>query len=232
MDFRAIAIIPARGGSKRIPRKNIKEFCGHPILYYSITAAIESKLFDEVMVSTDDAEVAQIAQSLGAKVPFLRSAGASSDVATTAEVIKEVLAEYSSILNVTFDYACCIYPTAPFITAGQIKSGLSMLLENKFQSVFPVVSFSYPILRSLKMNSQNQVEMNWPENKSARSQDLPKAFHDAGAWYWLDIEKFLETGQIFGEYSGGYELSELEVQDIDNETDWKLAELKYKLLNP
>ena len=168
MGNKTVAIIPARGGSKRIPRKNIKEFCGVPIIYYSIHAALESQLFDEVMVSTDDEEVAKIALQMGAKVPFMRSSETANDFATTAEVITEVLIDYEKQQGKTFDYACCIYPTAPFIKMSDLSAGFELLVQQKFNSVFPITAFSYPILRSLKMDGQQRVTMNWPEYQTAR----------------------------------------------------------------
>jgi len=223
-----LAIIPARGGSKRIPRKNIKDFLGKPIIAYSIQAAIDSKLFDEVMVSTDDAEIAEIAIQFGAKIPFMRSEKNSDDHATTSEVLIEVLEQYQ-LNNTHFDYACCIYPTAPLINPIKIREALEVMHGKDFDSVFPVTSFSYPILRSLKITNA-KVEMNWPDYLNTRSQDLPPAFHDAGQFYWINVERFIQTKNILNDNCGSIVLSDLEVQDIDNETDWKLAELKYSLL--
>lgn len=219
-----LAIIPARGGSKRIPRKNIKDFLGKPIIAYSIEAAIESGLFEEVMVSTDDNEISEIAIKYGAKVPFLRSVENSNDFAGTLEVIKEVIDCYQKISR-GFDYVCCIYPTAPFIKPEHLKEGFSLLVENTFSSVFPVVAFSYPILRSLRFEGKNFIRMNWPEYSRTRSQDLPKSYHDAGQWYWIDMTK--NSNEIISDKSGAIILSESEVQDIDNISDWNIAELKY-----
>lgn len=222
-----LAIIPARGGSKRIPRKNIKNFHGKPIIAYSIEAALKSGLFDEVMVSTDDVEIKNISLELGAKVPFLRSENTSNDTATTLEVIREVLESYKKE-DRTFDEVCCIYPTAPLMKSSHLTAGLD-LLENEIASVFPVVPFSFPILRSLKVDEDNFVSMNWPEYSQTRSQDLPAAYHDAGQWYWLRPE--LISNSLYSDNSKVIILSEMEVQDIDNESDWKMAEVKWEMGN-
>lgn len=224
-----LCIIPARGGSKRIPRKNIREFLGKPIIAYTIETALNSGLFEEVMVSTDDKEIAEIATKYGAKVPFIRSKENANDFATTADVINEVIESYLDV-GKSFSYICCCYPTAPFITQDILKLGLQELIENSWDSVFPVVEFSYPIWRSLKKDRNNAVSMNWPEYLNSRSQDLPKAFHDAGQWYWFNLEEFNRSGKILGDNSFGFEINALQVQDIDSDTDWKIAELKYQLL--
>jgi len=183
-----LAIIPARGGSKRIPRKNIKPFLGKPIIAYSIEAAINSKLFDEVMVSTDDDEIAEVAKKYGAKVPFMRSVKNSDDYATTADVLFEVLDNYNLK---EFDYACCIYPGAPMITKVTLSEAYDKLISHNFDSVFPIVQFSYPIQRSLKVFDA-KVSMVYPEYLISRSQDLEKRFHDAGQFYWFSILNFLK----------------------------------------
>ena len=225
----SICIIPARGGSKRIPRKNIREFLGKPILAYSIEAAINSNLFEVVMVSTDDSEIAEIAMKYGAQVPFLRSKENATDFATTAAVIKEVINEYAKI-NLSFEFICCCYPTAPLVTSDRIIEGFGKLLLENVCSVFPIVAFGYPIFRSLKVDKNSMVTMNWPQYLNARSQDLPQAYHDAGQWYWIKTNVFLSTEKIISEGAYGLQLDDLEVQDIDNEIDWKLAELKYELI--
>jgi len=221
-----LAIIPARGGSKRIPRKNIKPFLGKPIIAYSIEAAINSKLFDEVMVSTDDVEIMKIALEYGASVPFLRSDENSDDFATTADVLIEVIKRYSE----PFEHACCIYPTAPFVNFEDLNKAYRVLIQNDFNSVYPIVRFSYPIQRSLKVQS-TKVKLVWPEYLNSRSQDLEPRYHDAGLFYWFNVEQFMNTQHIMTENSGFIEIDELHVQDIDNEIDWKLAELKHQLIN-
>lgn len=223
-----IAIITARGGSKRIPRKNIKDFLGKPIIAYSIEASLQSGIFQEVMVSTDDAEIAEVAQKYGAKIPFLRSAKNSDDFATTADVLTEVLENYAQ-LGQNFQYACCLYPTAPFVTAEKLQKAFQLLTESNADSVVPVAAFSYPIWRSLKIEN-GKLQMNFPENLNKRSQDLPPAYHDVGQFYFFQVAKFLSTQRLFSDFSVPLHISELEMQDIDNETDWKLAELKYQLL--
>lgn len=223
-----IAIITARGGSKRIPRKNIKDFLGKPIIAYSIEASLESGIFDEVMVSTDDNEIAEIAKKYGAKVPFMRSTKNSDDFATTADVLIEVIENYQQ-LGKKNQYACCLYPTAPFVTSEKLKKAFDLLIEHQADSVIPVVAFSYPIWRSLKIEN-GKLQMNFPENLNKRSQDLPPAYHDVGQFYFFEIAKFLSTKRLFSDFSVPLHISELEMQDIDNETDWKLAELKYNLI--
>jgi N-acylneuraminate cytidylyltransferase len=223
-----IAIITARGGSKRIPRKNIKDFLGKPIIQYSIEAALQSGIFDEVMVSTDDAEISDISKKLGAKVPFLRSAKNSDDFSGTSDVLLEVLETYQG-LGFFFNYACCIYPTAPFVTSEKLKKSLQLLIENRADSVIPICAFGYPIWRSLKIEN-NTLLMNFPENMTTRSQDLPPAYHDVGQFYTFEVTKFLATKTLFSKFTVPMEIPELEMQDIDNEIDWKLAELKYQLM--
>ncbi|TKS57069.1 pseudaminic acid cytidylyltransferase [Mesohalobacter halotolerans] len=223
-----ICIIPARSGSKRIPRKNIKEFLGKPIIAYSIEAAIHSQLFDEVMVSTDDEEIAEVAKHYGAKVPFLRSSKNADDYATTVDVLIEVLNEYKSI-GKAFDLSCCIYPTAPLVKLENLKEGHQKIKESHFDVVFPVVKFSYPIWRAFKKD-KDKFKMLWSEHQQSRSQDLEEAYHDAGQWYWFRPQRLLKHKTLFNDNTSCVVLKETEVQDIDNETDWKLAELKYELL--
>lgn len=224
-----IAIIPARGGSKRIPRKNIKDFCGKAIIAYSIQAALDSQLFDEVMVSTDDEEIAAISKQYGAQVPFFRSENNSNDYATTASVLIEVLDNYLA-LNKKFQYGCCIYPTAPFVTAQKLKDAYRLLIDNNFDTVLPIQPFSFPIQRAF-YKENDKVRWIEPQNALTRSQDLPKAFHDVGQFYFFNVNNFLQTRQLLSNNSGAIEISELEAQDIDNETDWKLAEMKFRLIN-
>lgn len=225
-----ICIIPARGGSKRIPKKNIKDFLGKPIIAYSIEAAIKSGLFDEVMVSTDDDDIATIAIQYGAKVPFMRSMANSNDYATTFEVLKEVLEEYSLKEHKEFEYACCIYPTAPFVNNEKLSNAYDLLLKESYDTVFPVMRFSFPIQRALKMSSSNKIKFFHEEHQNTRSQDLEPAYHDAGQFYWFNIEKCLKENTLITVNCGSIEIKETEGQDIDNELDWKLAELKYGLL--
>ncbi|WP_378186041.1 pseudaminic acid cytidylyltransferase [Aquimarina sp. W85] len=223
-----LAIIPARGGSKRIPKKNIKLFLGKPIISNSIEAALNSNLFDEVMVSTDNSDVADIAIKYGAKVPFLRSEHNANDFATLSDVVKEVVLQYRNC-GKTYEKICCILPTAPFINSNKIKKGFQELVSKKLDVVFPVIEFSYPIQRSLEFE-EGKIKMVMREHLNSRSQDLPQRFHDTGQYYWIDVEAFLATGTLFTSNSGAIVISPLEAQDIDTETDWKLAELKYQLM--
>lgn len=228
--MKSVAIITARGGSKRIPRKNIKSFLGKPIIAYSIQAALDSKIFDEVMVSTDDDEIAEVAIAAGATVPFKRSADNANDFATTADVLTEVLNSYNA-QGRSFDYACCIYPTAPFVTATKLQKASQMLLDSGADSLVPVTRFSFPILRSFKMEDGGLLAFNWPENALKRSQDLPPAFHDCGQFYFFKTENFLKHKALVTPNTIGLEIPESEVQDIDNEEDWKIAEIKFSFLN-
>ncbi len=226
--MKTLAMITARGGSKRIPRKNIKEFNGKPIMAYSIEAAIRSGAFDEVMVSTDDQEIADIARKYGASVPFMRSEKTANDFATTVDVIDEVISEYRNS-GKDFDVFACIYPTAPFITADKLKEAVEKLSSSDADSLIPVVRFSYPPQRAMEIRDGKLV-FRHPENLSTRSQDLEPHYHDAGQFYIARTESFLKNKGIMVGQILPIELSELEVQDIDNEVDWKLAEMKYKLL--
>lgn len=229
MNNGTVAIITARGGSKRIPRKNIKPFNGKPIITYSIEAAINSGMFDEVMVSTDDEEIAQVSKEYGATIPFLRSSKTSDDYATTADVLKEVLQNYQQ-LDKNFEYACCIYPTAPFVTVEKLVHSFNKLKQSGADSILPVTKFSFPIWRSFKME-EGKVSYNWPEFAPQRSQDLPPSYHDCGQFYFFKTSVFLETGKLITENTIGLEVPESEVQDIDNEEDWKIAEIKYSFLS-
>jgi pseudaminic acid cytidylyltransferase len=224
-----LAIIPARGGSKRIPRKNIKLFLGKPIIAYSIEAAINSGLFDEVMVSTDDAEIAAIANQYGAKVPFMRSEKTSNDFATTFEVVEEVINSYIK-RGIEFKNACCIYPCAPFVIEQKLKEAYSLLVEEHFDTVFPVMQFGFPIQRALQMDDFGKISFFYPEYALSRSQDLLPSFHDAGQFYWMNIDSCMEQQKIITANTGSIVITELEGQDIDNEVDWKIAELKYEIL--
>lgn len=221
-----LCIIPARGGSKRIPRKNVKPFLGKPILAYSIEAAQNSGLFDEVMVSTDDEEIAEVARQYGAKIPFMRSAETAGDFATTADVLKEVLARYKE-LGREFDNFCCFYATAPLVQSKDVVTAFERLQSTDFTCVYPVVQFSYPIWRCLDFADDGAMTRHWPKYENSRSQDLPKEYHDTGTFYWYKTREWL-AGTV---KVGGIEVSETTIQDIDTETDWMLAEMKYKLLN-
>ena len=226
--MKTVAIITARGGSKRIPRKNIKEFCGKPILAYSIEAAVQSELFDTVMVSTDDEEIAQIAKRYGAEVPFYRSEKTANDFATTNDVLLEVLEEYEKMGEV-FDLACCIYPTAPFITSERLAEATNMLMESDADTLIPVVSFSYPPQRAMVIENGRLV-FKYPEYIDARSQDLEKHYHDVGQFYVFRTNAFKNNKKLMLGNILPFEISEMEVQDIDTVTDWEIAEMKYRIL--
>lgn len=224
-----LAIITARGGSKRLPRKNILPFYGKPIIEYSIQAALQSALFDAVMVSTDDKEIAGIAKKAGAEVPFFRSSENSDDYATTADVIEEVLKEYENRGKQVSTF-CCLYPTAPFVTDKKLCQAMKLLKENpSAEGVVPVVEYSYPPQRGL-IAPQFFLEFQYPENRLHRSQDLEPIYHDAGQFYLRHTKTFLTNRDLFAPNVLPMVVSELEVQDIDTETDWKLAELKYAMM--
>mgnify|MGYP004629040305 FL=1 len=223
----AVAIITARGGSKRIPRKNVKEFCGKPIIVYSIEAALESGLFDEVMVSTEDEEIAEIAKSAGARVPFMRSGENAGDYASTDDVLLEVLEAYRE-QGREFDSFCCLYPTAPFVTAEKLRRAMQLL--DKADSVMPVVAFSFPPQRCMILNEEGELRMKWPEHAKTRSQDLEPYYHDCGQFYCCKTAPFLEYKTTDLPHMVPMIMSETQVQDIDNLDDWKIAELKYSLM--
>ena len=222
----ALAIITARGGSKRIPNKNKKLFLGKPILCYSIEAALASGLFEEVMVSTDDEEIARIARDAGASVPFMRSERTANDFATTDDVLLEVLAEYEK-RGENFAYMACLYPTAPFVTAEKLRNAFRILEEQNAAAVMPVVRFSFPPQRGMTVRDGRLVYC-YPENAQKRSQDLEAMYHDCGQFYFYRTEAFLAGG---GDPAEGYVpivMPETEVQDIDSPEDWEIAELKYR----
>ncbi len=223
-----IAIIPARGGSKRIPRKNIKLFNGKPIIAYSIEAALNSDLFKEVMVSTDDEEIAEIAKKYGAHIPFFRSNKNSDDYATTIEILLEVYEKYIERAEV-FNNVCCIYACAPFASGENLKKAYSLLQLHNADTVFPVLKYGHPIQRALE-KKDNCISMIDESNLMVRTQDLQPRYHDAGQFYWLTATSLLNKKKLITDKTFGMEVNELEAQDIDNETDWKLAELKYQLL--
>lgn len=226
--MRKIAIITARGGSKRIPRKNIKEFCGKPILAYSIEAARTSGLFDTVMVSTDDREIAELARKYGAEVPFFRSERTAGDFATTNDVLLEVLEEYEKRRE-CYDLGCCIYPTAPFVTAAKLKDALGRLEGSGADTLIPVVAFSYPPQRAMVVR-EDRLVFESPQYLDSRSQDLEPHYHDVGQFYLFYTEAFRRNGKLMVGNILPYVVSEMEVQDIDNQTDWEIAEIKYRCM--
>jgi N-acylneuraminate cytidylyltransferase len=224
--LKKICIIPARGGSKRIPKKNIKLFFGKPIIYYSIINAINLNFFDEIIVSTDDNEIAELAKKFGAKVPFFRSRASSSDFATTFDVVVEVV----NNLNLSLESICVLYPCAPLLPISKILEAYNLMVDKKFDSVFPIIPSGFPVQRVLTLDTNNKVEFMYPEFELTRTQDCVPTFHDAGQFYWLKAESCLNKGKILTNNSGAIVLNEFECQDIDNEYDWKLAEIKYQMV--
>lgn len=220
-----LCIITARGGSKRIPRKNIRNFLGKPIIAYSIEAALDSELFDEVMVSTDDGEIADISRQYGAKVPFMRSTTTASDYATTRDVLEEVLSEYEK-RGREFDFFACIYPTAPFVTSDKLKDAFTRIENSDADALTPVVQFSYPPQRAFVINNGN-LEYQYPQYIKSRSQDLQAIYHDCGQFYFYRTNVFRGLKIGTGKHVALI-VPEEETQDIDNFSDWTLAEIKYK----
>lgn len=223
--MKMIAVITARGGSKRLPGKNIRNFCGKPVLSYSIRAARESGLFEQVMVSTDDGEIARLAESHGAKIPFMRTPETAGDYATTADVMTEVLENYKKAGH-EFDAFCCIYPTAPFVTAGKLRQAAKLLEQSGADSVMPVVRYSFPPQRSVVIHN-GFLRYLYPENEKVRSQDLEPVYHDCGQFYLCRTAPFFQYRSFITPKTVPMPVAEEEVQDIDTESDWNLAELKY-----
>lgn len=219
-----IAVIPARGGSKRIPRKNIKLFCGKPMIAWSIEAAKSSGLFEHVIASTDDAEIAEVARQWGAETPFMRPDDLANDHAGTTPVIAHAT---QWALDQGFDVAavCCIYATAPFIRVDDLKQGLNLLESGEWDYAFTVTDFAAPIFRSFKQLAEGGVEMFFPEHFAARSQDLPTALHDAGQFYWGRPTAWLEGKRVFGRHSNPLLIPRWRVQDIDTQDDWERAQI-------
>lgn len=224
-----IAVIPARGGSKRIPRKNIREFCGKPMIAHAIVAASASEVFDRIIVSTDDDEIAAVARSWGAEVPFQRPAGLSDDYAGTTEVIAHATT-WALEQGWPVDAVCCIYATAPFLRAEDLRAGLEMLKKGAWDFCFAATEYPSPIFRAFQETPGGGVQMFFPENFSARSQDLTEALHDAGQFYWGRPSAWADQNPLFGPRSRLLRLPRWRVQDIDTEDDWKRAELIWQAL--
>jgi N-acylneuraminate cytidylyltransferase len=224
-----ICVIPARSGSKRIPHKNIKVFNGEPIIAYSIEAALESNCFEQVIVSTDDNEIAEVAKTYGAKVPFIRPSELSNDYAGTVPVIKHTI-EWLEDQNNTIDNVCCLYATAPFIQSQTISKAFQQLQESKADYCFSVTSFAFPIQRSIRITQDDKVDMFYPENFNVRSQDLEEAYHDAGQFYWGKAQAFKDELPVFSETASPYILPRYLVQDIDTMEDWIRAEAMHRVL--
>ncbi|MEG9302574.1 pseudaminic acid cytidylyltransferase [Psychrobacter celer] len=225
----SVALIPARGGSKRIPRKNIKNFCGKPIIAYSIETALKSGCFDKVIVSTDDDEIAAVAKEYGAEVPFLRPEDISNDFATTKDVINHFL-DYLKKNDYNYDYLCTIYATAPLLKETYLIEGYNKLKNSDVVNVFSCTTMPFPIQRTFKLNHNDRCEMFWPENFNSRSQDLEEAYQDAGQFYWRNLN-IDSTKNMFGSDSAGVVIPRHFVQDIDTLEDWERAEYMYQLIN-
>ncbi|GAA4364642.1 pseudaminic acid cytidylyltransferase [Kangiella marina] len=225
-----LCIIPARGGSKRIPRKNIKEFHGKPMIAYSIEAAKESGCFDRVIVSTDDAEIAEVAKLWGAETPFFRPDNISDDYATTMDVIQHAI-EWCENQGWKIDNVCCIYATAPFVQATDIKCGLTLLAESDIKYAFSATSYAFPIQRAFYLDENEHVNMFQPEHINTRSQDLIEAYHDAGQFYWGKVSAFKAGLAFFAPHSKPVLLPRKRVQDIDTLEDWEIAEVMYTALS-
>lgn len=225
-----VAVIPARGGSKRIPRKNIKSFCGKPIVAYSIEAARDAGVFDAIVVSSDDEEIATVAQSCGAEAPFRRPADLSNDDAPTLPVIAHAIRWFETHRG-PVTCVCCIYATAPFLQPHFLREGLALLQAHPdAEFAFSITSFEFPIFRSLRLNGDGTVAMFWPEHEMTRSQDLPAAWHDAGQFYWGRREPFLTRQGVFSARSYPVILPRHLVQDIDTPEDWRRAEAMFGAL--
>lgn len=229
MDNNAIAIIPARGGSKRIPKKNIKDFFGKPLIAYSIETALRSNLFEKVIVSTDDEEIASIAKKYGAEVPFLRPKELSDDFTGTGDVVNHVI-EYLAIQGIKYKYICTIYATAPLLQAKYLIQGFEKLKNSNAKQAFSATSMPFPIQRTFKINNNERCEMFTPEHFYSRSQDLEEAFQDAGQFYWENSE-VISKEIPFGKDSIPIILPRHLVQDIDTLEDWKQAEIMYQVIN-
>ena len=224
-----LCIIPARGGSKRIPRKNIKEFLGQPVIAYSIKAAIDSQCFDKVIVSTDDAEIAEVAKSFGASVPFMRPDELADDYASTIPVVKHAI-EWFDDQGQSPSEVCCLYATAPFVRASTIRKAYEQMQSTQADYCFTATSFAFPIQRAIKVTAENRVEMFYSEHFETRSQDLERSYHDAGQFYWGKAEAFKQQKPLFSKSATPYILPRYLVQDIDTLEDWKKAELMYKTI--
>jgi N-acylneuraminate cytidylyltransferase len=224
-----ICVIPARGGSKRIPRKNIRYFHGKPIIAWSIEAAIKSECFDRIICSTDDEEIAKVARKYGAETPFLRPASLSDDYTTTAPVIAHTI-EHLLQKDNAIDLVCCIYATAPFVQPNDIRQSLEVIKINNVDYCFSVARYPFPIQRAIRITKEGRCEMFQPEMFKRRSQDLEEAYHDVGQFYWGKADAWLENRDLFSDKSSLYILPRYNVQDIDTEEDWTRAELMYSTL--
>lgn len=224
-----VAVIPARGGSKRIPGKNIKPFCGKPMIAWSIEAAAASGCFDRIIVSTDDSKIAEVASSCGAEVPFLRPADLSDDHTGTLPVIRHTT-EWLTQNGYPVEYVCCIYATAPFVSAKDLRAGLEIIGQQQCNYALSVTSYPFPIQRAVRINEQGRLDMFQPEHFNSRSQDLEEAWHDAGQFYWGRSRAWLDEQPLFSDYSAPIRLPRHRVQDIDTPEDWDRAEWLFKAM--
>lgn len=224
-----LAVIPARGGSQRIPRKNIRLFAGRPIIAYSIEAALGSGLFERVMVSTDDMEIAEVALTYGAEIPFMRPSSLADAHTGTHAVVRQAV-QWHLDHGQPVEHACCIYATAPFVRAPDLSDAYKMLVDSDKSFVFSVTQFDFPVQRALSVNTRGEVNALYPQYRETRSQDLESTWHDAGQFYWGTAKAWLDDDVLFSPVSLGYTLPSHRVQDIDSETDWRRAELLFELL--
>lgn len=224
-----LCVIPARGGSKRIPRKNIREFCGKPMIAWSIEAAKESGLFDRIVVSTDDDEIADVAEQFGAEVPFRRPVELSDDYAGTTAVISHAV-KWCVDDGTRPDAVCCLYATAPFVQSNDLKNAYKRFIDGGWEFCFTATEFPAPIFRSFEIKESGGVQMFFPEHFNTRSQDLPTSLHDAGQFYWGKPSAWLNQMRIFERHSTVLELPRWRVHDIDTADDWKRAELVFNAL--
>ena len=220
-----IAVIPARGGSKRVPRKSVKDFLGKPVIAFAIETLRESELFGHIVVSTDDEEIAGIARQYGAEVPWRRPAELSDDIATTDSVVAHAVVECTALYG-AFDQGCCVYPVNPLLTAEMLRQGLAELERRRAASAFPVVPYDFPLEQALLLED-GRPRFRWPEAVCKRSQDLPVHYHDAGMFYWFDVGRFQQEPALFSNDSVAFEVDPLLCQDVNTPEDWALAELKY-----
>lgn len=223
-----IAIIPARGGSKRIPGKNIRPFAGRPMIEYAVGLARSSGLFARIVVSTDSDEVATLAEQAGAEVPFRRPVDLADDHATTTAVLEHALDALDA--RAQYDYACCIYPATPFTTPDDLRAGLAFVADGGAPTSFAVASFAAPIWRAMERGPDGSVAMVWPEHRDTRSQDLPETFYDAGQFYWIPVAGFLDAPVLLTDRSRGVIFERWRAHDIDTEEDWMQAEAIYQTL--
>lgn len=224
-----VCIIPARGGSKRIPKKNMREFCGKPMIAHSILAARRSGVFDRILVSTDSEDIAEVARAWGGEVPFMRPEELSDDHASTDAVLLHAL-QWLAQQDDDVEYACCLYATAPFVQPDFLVQGLKLLEASDSVSAFSVTSFPFPIFRGLKVNEMGHLEMLWPEHRLTRSQDLQETYHDAGQFYWVHVGRYMTLPAIYADDALPVILPRYLVQDIDTEEDWARAELMFQTL--